>query len=217
MDLNARDVHEKQFNDAWRGYNQEEVDDFLDRVADAIEQLHRENASLRQRIAELDQAVSASRNTEEMLKKTLVSAQRAAEEAISTAKAKAERLINEAEARATRAAEETDRRSAEAERSYALRRQQLDASIDRLKAFETDMKRRLRAFLEGQQRALETLDARPRSEEAQSPAADTRPQPVLRATPSPRSDTPDEADGEREEAQSGGQVRAFTWRPDKAR
>src|SRR3712207_4638561 len=99
MDLTARDIHEKQFHDSWRGYNQEEVDEFLDRIADVVDRLQRENSALHARITELDHAVATSRDTEEMLKKTLVTAQQAAEEAIASARAKAEALIQEAEER----------------------------------------------------------------------------------------------------------------------
>jgi len=161
MELEASHIHEKQFNDAWRGYNQEEVDDFLDEVAETVDRLHRENRSLRQRVSELDETVSTSRNAEAMLKKTLVSAQQAAEEAIAIAKRKAEQLIREAEERARRSAEETSRRSAETEREHATRKRSLDADIERLKAYESELKSRLRNFLEQQQRALDDLQARP--------------------------------------------------------
>lgn len=170
MELSAREVHEKQFNDAWRGYSQEEVDDFLDRVAEALDHLTRENRALKERIAELDQAVSASRNTEEMLKKTLLSAQRAAEEAIGTAKAKAEALISEAEERARASADEAGRKVAQAEREHEARRRHLDASIERLRVFEAGLKERLAAFLEQQKKALDDLDG-------------PRPKPVLREAP----------------------------------
>ena len=61
MDLTAREVHEKQFHDAWRGYNQEEVDDFLERVADTLERIQRENAALQRRVSDLDQLASSVR------------------------------------------------------------------------------------------------------------------------------------------------------------
>ncbi|MGH2753325.1 MAG: DivIVA domain-containing protein [Actinomycetota bacterium] len=175
MELEAQDIHEKQFNDAWRGYNQEEVDDFLDEVAETVDRLQRENRSLRQRVGELDESVATSRNAEAMLKKTLVSAQQAAEEAIAVAKRKAEQLIREAEERARRAAEESSRRSAETEREHATRKRTLDADIERLKAFEADLKNRLKSFLEQQQRALDDL----RSE----PARSVRPAPSRGAEP----------------------------------
>lgn len=169
MDLTARDIHEKQFHDAWRGYNQEEVDDFLDRVAEVLDRIQRENATLQARVNELDSAVAASRDTEEMLKKTLVSAQQAAEEAISTAKAKASDLITEAEDRARRSIEEANervqtaeaearRKTLEAEREHERRRTELDANIERLQGLENELKQRIKGFLDQQAQALQGLE-----------------------------------------------------------
>ena len=168
MDVSARTIHEKQFHDAWRGYSQEEVDDFLDRVAETVDRLQRENHSLQNRIRELDQAVSTSRDTEEMLKKTLVTAQRASEEAIASAKAKAEQLITEAEARVTKANEEARvrmssledemrRKTLDADRDHANRKRELDSSIERLKTYEAELKLRLKTFLEQQLKSLDVL------------------------------------------------------------
>ena len=168
MELSAREIHEKQFHDAWRGYNQGEVDDFLDRVAESIDRVQRENQDLKDRIAELDQAMAASRDTEEMLKKTLVTAQRAAEDAIANAKAKAEEITGEAEARAqrteaeardrlARAESESRRKVADSERQAAERRRALDERIEKLTGFERDARQRLKAFYEQQLRALDAL------------------------------------------------------------
>ncbi len=190
MDLTARHIHEKQFHDAWRGYNQEEVDDFLDRVADQMGRLERENDSLQVRLRELDQAMEASRSTEDMLKKTLVTAQQAAEEAISTAKRKAEALVAEAETRAQRAndelkhrvataEEEVRRKTAEAERQQLARRRETQQSIERLEAFEVEIKRRLKAFLEQQSNALETLVDK-------GPGGDTTGEVRMPGSPTPR-------------------------------
>lgn len=169
MDLTARDIHEKQFHDAWRGYNQEEVDDFLDRIAEVLDRVQRENETLQKRVNELDTAVSASRDTEEMLKKTLVSAQQAAEEAIATAKAKASELITEAEERARRSIEEATervqsaeaearRKTLEAEREHHVKRTELDSNIERLQTLENELKGRIKGFLEQQAQMLQGLD-----------------------------------------------------------
>ena len=193
MDLTARHIHEKQFHDAWRGYNQEEVDEFLDRIADQLNRLEHENASLQTRLRELDQMVEASRSTEDMLKKTLVTAQQAAEEAISTAKSKAEALVAEAEERAQRAndelkhrvataEEEVRRKTVEVERQQMARRRDTQQSIDRLEAFESEIKQRLKAFLEQQISALDTLVDKgrapaslPSSSPSPSPSEETKP------------------------------------------
>ena len=204
MELSARNIQEKQFHDQWRGYNQAEVDDFLDRVAETVDRLTRESADLRSRITELDQAVAGSRDTEEMLKKTLVTAQRAAEEAISKAKAKAEELVNDAEQRVRQTESEAQermstaeadahRRSSEAEaearrklseaesaarrmlsdaeRDSDARRSELEEHISKLRSYESDIKQRLKAFLEQQTRTLESLIEAPPPAVGPSPGA----------------------------------------------
>jgi cell division initiation protein len=173
MEVTAREIHDKEFHDAWRGYNQEEVDDFLDKIAETLDRLQRENIALQRRMNELDQTVSSSRTTEDMLKQTLVSAQQAAEEAIGKAKGKAQQLLSEAEERARRADEETAaklaeadaevaRRIGEGDRLHEVHRRELDDAIERLKTYETDLKQRLQGFLEGQLKALDTLQSHAR-------------------------------------------------------
>jgi cell division initiation protein len=168
MDVSPRSIHDKQFHDAWRGYDQEEVDDFLDRIAETVDRIQRENHALTQRVRQLDQAVATSRDTEDMLKKTLVTAQKASEEAIASAKAKAEQLITEAEQRVTRANEEAKsrmsaledevrRKTIDLDRDHANRKRDLDTSIERLKSYESELKQRLKTFLEQQLKALDML------------------------------------------------------------
>ena len=168
MDLTARDIHEKQFHDSWRGYDQEEVDDFLDKVAEALDLALRERETFRRRASEFEHAAATSRDTEEMLKKTLVTAQQAAEEAIGKAKAKAEQLVAEAGERAERANQEANERiraleeevrqkNADAERAHLAKKREYDAQIEKLRSIEAEMRTRLRAFLEQQMAALEQL------------------------------------------------------------
>lgn len=210
MEISAHEINVKQFHDQWRGYSQEEVDDFLDRVAESVERLTRENRAMHQRIKELDHAVASGRETEDMLKKTLVTAQKAAEEAIVAAKTKAEQLIAEAEQRVIKANEEAKvrmtaledelrRKTLDADRTHAAHQRDLDTQIERLRAFETELKQRLKTFLEQQLRALDSLvgDARVQARPAHT-AAVAQPQSGqrLHATPSPkRPETRDAATG----------------------
>ena len=168
--VTAQEINEKQFHDAWRGYNQEEVDDFLDRVAEAIALVQRENDALRERVAELDEKVESAKTSEEMLKKTLESAQVAAQEAIATARTKADEIVSDAEERAQRARdelrtrvetaeEEVRKRTEEIEQEQEARRREIQGSVDRLQAYEADLKRKLHAFLEQQSAALDILEA----------------------------------------------------------
>ncbi|MEA2506052.1 MAG: cell division initiation protein [Actinomycetota bacterium] len=194
MEVTAREIHDKEFHDAWRGYNQEEVDDFLDKIAEALDRLQRENVALQRRMTELDQTVSTSRTTEDMLKQTLVSAQQAAEEAVGKAKAKAEQLLSEAGERARQVDQETTSKLAEAEaeiarrigeddRRHQLHKQELDQTIERLETYETDLKSRLQGFLEGQLKSLATLQSHARHPSAPNGSPremHTQPPPVQR-------------------------------------
>src|SRR3954447_5673316 len=64
MPLTPADVHNVAFSKppiGQRGYNEDEVDAFLDLVENELTRLIEENADLRQRIAELEQELSSSR------------------------------------------------------------------------------------------------------------------------------------------------------------
>ena len=51
------EIIEKQFTTKFRGYNQEEVDEFLDIIVDGYEELVHENRELAARVKELEEMV----------------------------------------------------------------------------------------------------------------------------------------------------------------
>ena len=64
MPLTPADVHNVAFSKppiGKRGYNEDEVDAFLDLVETELTRLIEENADLRQRVSELDQELAAAR------------------------------------------------------------------------------------------------------------------------------------------------------------
>src|SRR3990170_8603452 len=65
MPLTPADVHNVAFSKppiGKRGYNEDEVDAFLDLVENELTRLIEENADLRQRVAELDQELAGARS-----------------------------------------------------------------------------------------------------------------------------------------------------------
>jgi DivIVA domain-containing protein len=65
MPLTPADVHNVAFSKppiGKRGYNEDEVDAFLDLVENELTRLIEENADLRQRISELDHDLSSARS-----------------------------------------------------------------------------------------------------------------------------------------------------------
>jgi DivIVA domain-containing protein len=82
IDLTPLEVRKKKgdFRRAMRGYEPAQVDDFLDIVADRLEQVVRELAALRERVAGLEHQVSENRERESALTGALVTAQAMREE-----------------------------------------------------------------------------------------------------------------------------------------
>ena len=100
MKLTPLDIHHKEFGHALRGYNEVEVDQFLDQVADELERLFKENIDLSERIEALEEKVRSYQDMERTLHNTLVSAQKSADEIITKAQDEASVVLKDAEVKA---------------------------------------------------------------------------------------------------------------------
>src|SRR5512139_1248974 len=80
MKLTPMDIHHKEFRVALRGYNQEEVDAFLDEVADEFERLFKENIDLSEKLEASNEKVRGYVEMEKTLHSTMLAAQQSAEE-----------------------------------------------------------------------------------------------------------------------------------------
>src|SRR5512138_290469 len=100
IDLTPLEVRKKKgdFRRAMRGYDAQSVDDFLDLVADRLEQLVRENAALNERVANVDSQVADYRERERALTEALVTAQEMREEMRKQMEREVELKLREAEA-----------------------------------------------------------------------------------------------------------------------
>lgn len=108
------------------GYKHEEVDDLVDRAAQALEELSAENEDLRAQILRLRSDLDQMRGEERLVKDAIVSAQRAAESLRSDATREADLIREEArqQARAERsqAQHDVDALRDEVERLQSLRK-----------------------------------------------------------------------------------------------
>ncbi|QUH26118.1 DivIVA domain-containing protein [Serpentinicella alkaliphila] len=98
--LTPLDIQNKEFKKAFRGYSEDEVDEFLDQIMIDYEKLYKENAELKEKIEKTQDQMDKYKNIEETLKNTLIVAQSSAEEVRSNATKKSELIIEEAEQRA---------------------------------------------------------------------------------------------------------------------
>jgi cell division initiation protein len=84
------------------GYRRGAVERLLDEVADSFEDVWRERADFADRIEHLESELQRHRDLETLLRKTLVSAEAAAQEQREGARREAERIVEEAHAEARR-------------------------------------------------------------------------------------------------------------------
>jgi cell division initiation protein len=138
MKLTPLDIHHKEFRNSLRGYSPEEVDDFLDEVADEFERLFKENIDLNEKLDAASARVREYGALEHTLQNTLVSAQTSAEDIKARATTEAERLTREAEAKA-----------AEIVATALEDKQHSQAEYTRLVKAEKEFRSSFRAVLEG--------------------------------------------------------------------
>ena len=122
MDVTPQELRDIEIREAWRGYHRDDVDELLERAAATIEHLEGETQQLRVRAAQSPPPVPApapapapvaapapppvpvaaapppirSADTD-VIQRTLVLAQKAADEAVAEARSKAEQLVGDAE------------------------------------------------------------------------------------------------------------------------
>lgn len=102
MVLTPLDIHNKEFTRGFRGYNEDEVNEFLDQIIKDYEMTIREKKKLEKEVKELSEKVDHFENIEETLNKSIVVAQETAEELKANARKESKLIIKEAEKNADR-------------------------------------------------------------------------------------------------------------------
>ncbi|MBP3038714.1 DivIVA domain-containing protein [Bacillaceae bacterium Marseille-Q3522] len=107
MPLTPLDIHNKEFSRGFRGYDEDEVNEFLDQVIKDYEMIIRDKKELEEKLNKLGERVGHFNNIEETLNKSIVVAQEAAEEVKRNAQKEAKLIIREAEKNADRIVNES--------------------------------------------------------------------------------------------------------------
>ncbi len=148
--LTPIDIENKEFAKAFRGYDIDEVEEFLHVLVADYEKLYRENASLKDKNAMLQETIGSYRGMEETMQNAIMAAQKSAEDIKRNAYNRAENITREAQTRANESIASADRTIQELENSYLA----LQGEVDTYRA-------RMRSILETN---LKLLDEMPRVE-----------------------------------------------------
>jgi cell division initiation protein len=158
MELTPQELREVEFRERWRGYDPDDVDDFLERAAVALDEFDDRLREYTERAMVAEQRLTEGADTEGALRHTLVLAQRTADNAVAEAQETAARMLRDAEERSRaivgEARQEADRAAEESQRQLRVdvtlletAKVQLQADIDALEQYLSEERAHVRSSL----------------------------------------------------------------------
>jgi cell division initiation protein len=165
MELTPQQLCEVEFSEQWRGYNRDQVDDFIERVAAAVSTMQDRIRKMTERAVRAEQQMREGTEADGAARRTLVLAQRTADATVAEARETAARLVAHAqeEARAIAlAAEATVEAIPDAEPTaraeivdLEVTRTRLQADVAALEAHVSDRRSRIKDLLDELQRRVD--------------------------------------------------------------
>jgi DivIVA domain-containing protein len=157
MDVTPQELRSAEFKESFRGYAREDVTEALEKCAATIEHLTAQVEELQG--GHDGDSPLPNRSDSDVIARTLVLAQKAADDAVTEARARAEEMlieadtraqatVNEAEMNARRLAEAERRRHEEELRGLEAQRDRLTTDVDALEAFVDGYRDRVRSAIE---------------------------------------------------------------------
>ena len=130
VNLTPLDIQQQKFKTRFRGFDVQEVDLFLDQMADAFESLLKGNETLKEEIRRLQNEIQGYKNREDAFKRALLNSQKVIEQMKENAQKSAELIIAEAEVKAEKILNKAHNRLAQLHEDIAeLKRQRLQIEV----------------------------------------------------------------------------------------
>lgn len=144
--INPHSIIDKEFGKQLRGYNTEEVDEFLDDLVIGIQEIYKENATLKAKFENLEHKLARYETMEKSIQDTLIMAQSAAQGAKEQATKEAESIIKEARQLSSKLSQ-----NAEVEHANTL------TELQRSKIEFESYRRRILNFMESQMLSFDAM------------------------------------------------------------
>ena len=148
--LTPMDIHNKDFKRSFRGYNEDEIDDFLDKVVNDYEKLFRENDRLKEDLARAKKDNEQYQQLEQNLKDTLLVAQKTAEEVTSNARKNAEETRENTAKECANKLHEAEMKAEKIIEDAKTKAQVIVAEYDRLVREKNTFLRKIKVTLESE-------------------------------------------------------------------
>ena len=147
MPLSPLDIHNKEFTRGFRGYAEDEVNEFLDQIIKDYEILLREKKELEDKVKSMSEQMSHYSSLEETLQKSIVVAQEAADEVRRNSQKESKLIVREAEKNADRIVNDA-----------MTKARKVTIEIDELKKQSKVFRNRFKMLVEAQLDLLNTDD-----------------------------------------------------------
>lgn len=138
MDVSPKTIREVEFREKLKGYHQDDVDDFLERIAAGLEILQERLRQATERAVRAEQKLSETTEADDAMRRTLVLAQRTADAAVNEARETASQIVAAAQSQGqqivTAAEEHAARVAEESQRDLWADIQRLEVARDQLRS-----------------------------------------------------------------------------------
>lgn len=134
MKISPISIKKQEFNKGMRGYDKEEVDAYLDKLADEFELIQKENETLKNELDESNVRLAEFRKIEKNLQNTLLKAQESSSRSLESTKKQASLIVKEAEIKASQILEKARESANEIRNAVIHLREERDMIISKLKA-----------------------------------------------------------------------------------
>lgn len=146
MKTSPQDIRQQQFKLKFRGFDIEEVDNYLELIAVELEELNKENDSLKSEIKKMAQEIEEYKKAENDFRRMISSAQDFRKDAIEKANQESQLIIKQAEMKAAETLKGAEEKIAKIEKD-----------IDGLKAQKRQFEVLLRALIENHMKLLDMM------------------------------------------------------------
>lgn len=134
MKVSPLSIKKQEFNKGLRGYDKEEVQAYLEKLADEFDIIQKENESLKKELEEANERLTEFRKIEKNLQSTLLRAQESSSKSIESTKKQAGLIIKEAEIKASQILEKARENANEIRNAVIHLREERDMIVSKLQA-----------------------------------------------------------------------------------
>ncbi len=134
MEISPLEITQREFARKFRGLDPEEVQTFLEQIAEEMTRLVQETTDRAAQIQRLEAQVRINQEREDSLRNTLVTAQKVSEDIKASAKREADLIVKEGELNAERLLEQAHRKLAQVQAEVAELIRQRDLFTAKLRA-----------------------------------------------------------------------------------